>query len=152
MYPTLKLYVGDCLPHEVCIDGRRPAGIPFLPGQAAFCVSTLNFVEIATDQLNSLAVLDVAVPNNTAGQAKTMAATAILTGKTNTTSLLAAKMTISAINHGPIQRPLVDGAVVCENCSSVDLPALVAAMQTLQAEVIMEQPEPGNLFLATFVV
>ena len=156
---TIVSITGQCNVEELCVSSRRQAvnaSEPLNSG-TAFCVSMVNFVEIAQSQLDQAEFAQIVSLENARAIASSMnvVAQAVLTDKTNTTTLQAVEMMISPSQVVPTTESSTAsngtpaGSAVCLGCSTVVVGPLSAGVSTLNARVVLEPNTSGNLFLAT---
>ena len=148
-------FIGTCLPSEICVDQRDVPQFGIY-GQffgTAYCVSTSNFVDIARIELEGVAHINLPVPADKENASpNTVMAEAVLTGETNTTSMLARTMSLKAMKRDPVLRTLLNGTASCENCYNLALQPLPLDTQMLRAQVVVGEPTRGKLFLTTLSI
>ncbi|MCJ1227435.1 hypothetical protein MMC12_004090 [Toensbergia leucococca] len=146
---------GSCLPSEICVE-RVFFEIPAFFVREAYCISTQTFVRIAT-VLGRQSFGSVQI-NNRVGNMfyQNLAADAVLTGPSMTTSLLAQELHLSAyaklasVGNVPHFGSLPNGTAGCEGCYDVELQPVPEAADLLDARVVLPVGAgPGMLFLTT---
>ena len=147
-YMEIGLFV-DCQPNEICINtGAYP--IYGQGGGKAYCVSTENFIDIATAQLTALGYdLPGSSPASKATSAEALIVPRAIDGpprKARKLDLIAyGKHAIAG--HASILRELHNGRAYCGNCSSVNLQPLPPRTRKLRALVDTRSPLATSSYL-----
>ena len=141
----------DCQPNEIYIDtGAYPIYGP--GGGKAYCVSTENFIDIATAQLTALGYdLPDFGPASKATSAEVLMVPRAIDGlprKARKLDLVAyGKHAIAG--HASILREMHDGRAHCQNCSSVNLQPLPLRTSKLRALVDTGSALAASLYLVS---
>ena len=139
----------SCGPTEICYQFG-----PLL-SRRAYCLTTTHFLEVeVASQQHPHGTILIEAPQLEKGR-RTMAAEAILTDDTTTTSLQAQSMELRALvrqahSNVPVLREAAHGNSICQNCFNVTLNPVPETANVLAASVTLKAGENGGiLYLAT---
>ena len=88
-------------------------------------------------------------------QSGAVAADAVLTGQSTTTSVQAQSFSLRALKQLPsIQNVphfaiLINGTMSCQDCFNIGLDPIPQSADLLRADVVLQQATPGYLYLTT---